>query len=223
MGDGNNAGRVSLKKCPSYTKAVEKSEGYYLVRGDGENLGIRPFEKYRDLGVFGDYHIVEYEWNGGGTGVFSGLISTRVERDELILGPMHLAGDRCNFGLDRVRREGSKLVAEFDITPENFLSLADSGWKSNEVESGKCLVVGHAHGCFEAVAIFEFDNSTREKFKGVLLGSEPLPADSKETCVYESCFEFLCNERIKSGKRLLGPSEMKVFSETWRKTCVGAH
>ncbi len=117
--------------APSMTathKDFTPIEGYtgtgYYWNEDPEAQGMRPaFIAYKVLGETAKGLALELLGSGGGTGVFSTLITAKRDGNTLTVTDTVTGGDRCNGGLSDAAVSDGKLTYAVNITPYDFLTL----------------------------------------------------------------------------------------------------
>jgi hypothetical protein len=219
--DGTGEKKVNLAEC-SKTKSEVKlnSDGMLVSMGVAEEGMREPFFAYKVLGKFGDLTLLDYQWGGGGTGYFSGIMAVRRQRKWLEKVYDVFGGDRCNGGLSDVVVRDGKVFADVNVTSGELLDLLPSqkalGLTSMELEI--CAM------CCVATATFQVDPATgKGELVGATFGKDLLEerADPKEPITPQDCFNQVCNGFIKAGKLKLNLLELEDFGtqlkEKWAK------
>jgi len=217
-------GGLDITACASRTEEVHEQSGrlrsYPPPMDEFENGGL---DEYVVLGRYGDGIVVQYVFNGGGTGNFSGVMilalhGTRLTRLARLEGA---GGDRCNGGLTRaeVVREGDAVAIEYtmNLTPPDVLELSAAGRALgmrayDDLEASALSCVG--------TATYRYVDGDAT-LVGVLLDEAPIVDQEGWTEDYprQSCFNALANERIREGSRQLGPAELEAFAEAFGARC----
>ena len=169
---------------------------------------------YRFLGYMEGLPVVLIRAGGGGSGKFDFIIRIERKADTLRLIDPLVIGDRCNGGISKARVENGALSYEQEITPFDFLTLADDN--PHDLKAYKSL---------EASAASCFGTARYAADKLVSVRLKPDAADEKgwtEQYRYQRCFNRLYREYIVQGKNELSPALLKEFTHVFNKQCVEA-
>ncbi len=168
---------------------------------------------YRVLGRFEGAWLVEWEWCGGGSGVFSGLAVLRVEKDRLRVVRRVVSGDRCNGGLARAVLEQGTLRYGVQRTPGELVALRLAGRAAGH-DPGRDLE-SSAMSCTAQV------NYRGDALESVDLTQAPEDAAGwTERFPRQACFNALQREWVREGKAHLDEPALTEFVAAFERRCV---
>lgn len=227
IGDQDVA-KVDLGKCSSSLKGVTVRDDGYVYYEETQGNNFNPvFSMYKFIGKFDDLYVLDYANCGGGSGVYSGLLAVRLEKNELIKKYVVFGGDRANGGMADVKAEGGKVLIDVCATPAEVIRL--SGFNMTFGDNYYQDLMDCAQ-CYCAWAVYEVNPSNGErKLVGVDLdhdidGAEKIDADSDgRPFPYQKDFNFIYHKFIKSGKTKLDINGLRDFATQFRDRCLKDH
>jgi hypothetical protein len=223
MGDGYEEGKISLADCSKDPGRVQRlPDGTVKYTGPKEELFGRPYDSYKVLGRYGEIFLMQYDWNGGGTGYFTGLIGVRIDGDLLVRVYSAVDGDKCNRGLSKAWKEDGKILAEVALTPWDLIALVPAG-KVFLKQDGRttCTLVSGHHGCCGASATFRIDPLTGEEtLLEVDLGDYPMGDEGEKDCQYQGHFNRVFDGHIHAKNTKLDPKGVEAFFRKFKALCA---
>lgn len=229
IGDGEKAGKVKFSEWPKdHGKVKKKLDGTIQFDSDEKDLNGYPYDSYKVLDKQGDIFVLEYEWCGGGTGIFSGILGVRIEKDWLVSVYHVVPGDRCNGGLSDAWFKDGKLIAREWLTPPDILNLSPEGKALGmnqhlDVNNpDKCDLDESAISCY-GEAQYLIDPATgKQTLMFVDLGSDLVDAlePGKYECKYQECFDRVYNRFITEKKSKLDAKGLAEFVQDFKKECA---
>ena len=208
---------ADLSACGVSEEPPEK-EGEFFEHTWDEMVGRQPFFRYRVVRA-GDLAVVEYIWNGGGTGYFSGVIAVAHTDGQLQLKQTFAGGDRCNGGVSDATVVDDAIEYAQNQTPSDLFALSPEGvalgieaYHHLEASASSCVAVAryrHRIGAAEPELL------------EVSLDDEPLRDQAGWTTnyPYQPCFNRHYNKHL--GKTLF-KGDLEKFVLGFRDTCIGA-
>lgn len=197
------------------------SKGYigfdYTSKEKESGFVIHGIIYYRYLGQHKDTYLIETMESQGGSGFFTAIIQLKRQDNEIQKVATIVSGDRCNGGLDKVDWKDGKLYYSQNITPFDYITLANEN--SAKIKAYDNLAACAA--CCSGKAYYEYD------LKAQLLKIELDPELEKSTASgqgdLQSCFnKILVKNYINQGKKVLTPLELRDFVKTFNQECMSS-
>lgn len=178
------------------TQDFSPIEGYtgtgFYMGDDADARGMRPaFIAYRVLGDLPDGRIaLELMGSGGGTGVFSSLLTVTRKGNILRVVESVAGGDRCNGGLTDASVKDGRLAYAINVTPYDFLNLG-----TTEEAPGIAAYddIPACAACCFGEALYE-----GKDFVGVRLNSEFLMTEEANDTPAQTCFNKIMSAQDKT-------------------------
>lgn len=219
---GETPTALTLKECGSNYEITDAQNavdenGYVYAQytTPGEVQNVRPsMIRYKYLGETKKGYNLLIESSGGGTGQFSSIYI--VDRKEGGLGVVDViaGGDRCNGGIESATVYEGELVFNQNVTPFDFLDLADSnpyGLKAYE-DLDACAV------CCYGVARYNADG-----FKGISVTAELDDLEDRDPSPergMQNCFDKVLKSRMDIGQIDMPASVVKSFVQEFHAACT---
>ncbi len=224
---GQSIDSVQLSKCASKKPNISKDysekpdeRGFYgYEEYDEELAGMRtPFMEYRPLGILKNGNIVVYwQESGGGTGIFSSIVSLKRENETIAYVETLAGGDRCNGGIKSVIVEDGYLKHSTYLTPSDIFPALELNYK---IEPYKDLE-SSAASCY---ATADYKDG---KLDTITLTSDEVPLEDSvdeewyANYTYQKCFSYYYWDYVRSGSPVkMTIPEAKNFAEGFKKTCM---
>lgn len=194
-------------------KTTHDPDGSVVIKYS-ENGSYTGSTSYRVVGPVHNGFLIEYNWDGGGTGRFSNVLVVDIQGKNMVLKETLSGGDRCNGGASIIGIEENLPVTSVNITPADFPHLAygdDHGITAYEdLESSAVSCYGKAVYKDKTLSFVELSNS-----------SAPMNEDEEwvSKYKYQKCFNNLFKNQI-SKKSKLSPPEFKSFMDQFFTVCV---
>jgi len=220
---GNTNGNANLSQCGLHAEPgrhISKENTYLTDKGFfgydfsweiDDKYPSGGYSYYKPFGTVGKAVIVETINNGGGTGDFT-AINLVVRDNETISVDSVNGGDRCNNGIQEVKREkkdaGERLVYGIKVTPFDFLTLV----KDNAHDIQPYDDLNACAICCAGVAYFQrplddkFENETFMYLNVSNYIKDIKTSDSAsqgEPVKYQACFDKVLLQSTKDGNSKL--------------------
>lgn len=179
-----------------------------------EHLGTIPLEdvkQYLSKNHLKDlkdpfYHLVYYQWSGGGTGHFTSIDVVEKSGNTLKLIDSITGGDRCNGGISDVVFKDGILTYKKNVTPWALYTLI---YGNSPVNFSDCAIC-----CMGQVS---YQGSSITSFTFAHDGVEALPV---EPGLPQGCYNQIIKLTLAEGKKTLTLKELKSFIQKIKEHCV---
>jgi len=202
---------------PSQVAQISKTQkGFYQYNGsDGSTI------LYHCAGMIGHEYVVEIVYSGGGSGVFTSLVTLTLTGNTLNYSKDIADGDRTSGGINSVLVNASSVIYSQNITPYGLMSLTSIPSKNYANLSDNM-----ASGVGIANYLYHF-NSKKSELLSVSLAAQTNNRGSKYYNIVQDkkagvssqqlAFEKLYNRYVGGGKPLLTKEDLKNFSKNYLK------
>jgi hypothetical protein len=220
---------INLTKCADFSKpfTTKKDGTLNYVDKTSKSSMRKPMTEYRPLLEFGgDKVLIEYMWNGGGSGYFSGLQIIKKHKNKLeLIGTLPISGDRCNGGFRVDKKLKSSVTILRNLTPIAIVELTKLG-KSLKLEAYEDLEAS-ANSCFasERLTLLSTKNGIEQRSDGIKvkeLGiSELTKTKWNQNYNYQLCFSQVLDKFADTfPKRFIPLIKLDGLIQTFKKTCL---
>lgn len=210
-------GPVNLEECGQEYYATYTDTGASLQYED--EYGHLVYDIYKILHIEGNHLLVYYQWSGGGSGQFSGLMI--VELNGTLLGEYEdiSGGDRCS-GLNSVYKENGKVYYRQGLLPDDLLA-----WGAIEKMTYEAELEYSAMSCV-ATANMVYDIATHTN---QLISVDIDQTDGEdqegwtENYAHQACFNRLIRERLATGKLTFDKNGLQEFTHRFSSQCLAGN
>ncbi len=216
--DLNQCGAVKSKYK---TKAIDldlSKKGYFGYNWEDDSFTsvFRGYSYYKYIDA-GNKQYWIYTVNGtGGSGEFSGILLVQRKNKNTLLIQEVIGGDRCNGGIQDVTGKNQTLSYSVNITPFDFISLADKKIPGVEAYDGLAACAA----CCVGKLFYEISATLKPKLTSIVLGKTTQPVDLPDQGSYQACFNTLYISYISKNEVLFNQEKINEFANRFYKTCV---
>lgn len=154
--------------------------------------------------------------NGGGSGDFTAINLMQRKNEDTIEVNTIDSGDRCNGGIQDVKKEGDHLIFSANLTASDFLAIINQNPHHLKAydDLAACAI------CCTGKAFYDVIPNSLPKLNYIDLGTtnniEEMPSQGK----YQSCFNKLIARYVSSGKNKLNEFQLKTLITEFNEKCV---
>lgn len=219
---------LSLESCSKFKTNFEtRKDGFHQFTDTKSKSFRRPMTRYRPLLELNDKQVlIEYMWNGGGSGYFSGFqILKRYPKKLQLIGNLPISGDRCNGGFNVGEVGNDYIKVMRNLTPIAILELTKTG-KGLKMEAYEDLE-SSANSCFakETILITKTAKGVTTKSSGITIPSLGIAELTKtkwnQRYKYQLCFSQTLDKVADSfSARFIPYTKLNDFILTFKKKCM---
>ena len=224
-----NDGVISLPSCgipldPHLIKINEikmKPEkewfGYgFKIKDAGPTQG---YSYYRAIAHVNNKYILFTVNNGGGSGEFTALKTVVRKGNKLITHTLQ-AGDRCNGGLSKIKKNANEISYDINITPFDLLTISNNNIHHlkayEDLVSCAVCCAGKIHASRSLQTHYEKEEIKFIDLSGYSLDEGGYGADKP----YQLCFNSLITRYKSINKLIFTRQELNRFIREFNQKCV---
>jgi hypothetical protein len=219
---------LSLESCLKFKSSFTTDKDGFHIYSDTKSTSFRqPMTQYRSLLKLNDKQVlVEYMWNGGGSGYFSGFqILKRFPKKLKLIGNLPIAGDRCNGGFYVEKVSQDYVEVTRNLTPIAIIELTNMG-KKLKMAAYKDLEASAA-SCFakEKILITKTAKGVKTTSQGITIAKLGITELTKtkwnQRYKYQLCFSQILDKTAESfATRFIPYARLNEFIQSFKKKCM---